>query len=144
MAEQFLNAVKGNFKMGLDGLASLDGFRSGGGAVGVERFLGGDFGGNRLPQFLMMGTRDIAEEQRTVDAGGTGVIENGLFVIAPTIAQPEGDLVVAGGRAVRRKLEAEFTRLVRDALLQGNRSERLSDAVAQQLGAFGIDALVVI
>ena len=88
VTEQFLNAVPGDFQMGLDGLAGLDGLRCAGRAVGVQRFLSGDVRGDGLPQFLVMEPRQVAEEQRAIDAGGTGVVQNRFFVVAPSVPHP--------------------------------------------------------
>ena len=57
MAEQFLNAVPGDFQMGLDGLAGLDCLWRRRRAVGVQRFLSGDLRGDGLPQFLVVEAR---------------------------------------------------------------------------------------
>ena len=103
VAEQFLDAVLGDFQMGLDGLAGLDGLRRAGRAVGVQRLLGGDLGGDGLLQFLVVEARQVAEEHRAIDTGGTGVVQHRFFVVAPAIPHPQGDLVAAGGRAGWRK-----------------------------------------
>ena len=144
VTEQFLNAVPGDFQMGLDGLAGLDGLRRGGRAVGVQRFLSGDVRGDGLPQFLVVEPRQVAEEQRAVDAGGTGVIQDRFFVVAPSVPHPQGDLVAAGSRTAGGKLEDEFARLAGGALLQRYGLERLLGSVAEQFRTLGIDALVVI
>ena len=84
-----------------------------------------------------------AEEQRTVHPGGAGVIQYGLFVVAPSIPHPEGDLVTAGSRPAGGKLEDEFARLAGGALLQRDGLERLLSSVAQQFRTLGIDACFI-
>ena len=112
-------------------------------AVGVQRFLSGNVRGDGLPQFLVVEPRQVAEEQRAVDAGGTGVVQDRFFVVAPSVPHPQGDLVAAGSRTAGGKLEDEFARLARSALLQRYGLERLLGSVAEQFRTLGIDALVV-
>ena len=113
-------------------------------AVGVQRFLSGDLRGDGLPQFLVVEPRQVAEEQRAVDAGRTGVVQDRFLVVAPSVPHPQGDLVAAGSRTAGGKLEDEFARLARGALLQRYGFERLLGTVAEQFRTLGIDALIVI
>jgi hypothetical protein len=48
LTEKFLDSVSSDFQVRFDGLASLNGFRCDGRAVGIERFLSGDVRGDRL------------------------------------------------------------------------------------------------
>ena len=75
LAEQALEAVLGNRQMGFDGLAGLDGLGPTRHAMGIQRFLGGEQGGNGLLQLLMVLARQVAEEQGAVDAGRAGVVQ---------------------------------------------------------------------
>ncbi len=75
----------GDGQMGLDGLAGFDGLWRAGGAVGLQRLLGGEVGGNGLLQFLVVEARQVAEEQGAVDTGGAGVVEHRLFIVAPAV-----------------------------------------------------------
>jgi hypothetical protein len=144
VTEQFLNPVPGDFQMGFDGLAGLDGFRCGGRAVGVQRFLSGDVRGDGLSQFLVVEPRQETEEQGAVHPGGAGIIQDGFVVVAPSVPHPQRDLVTTRSRTARGKLDDEFARLAGGALLQRYGLERLFCTVTQQVRTLGIDALVVI
>gem|GEM_PF-2351600 len=102
LAKQFLDAVRGDFEMGLDGFAGLDGLGSRDGAMRIERFLGGDLGGNGLPELLVVEAGQIAEQQRAIHPGGAGIVENGFLILIPTIADPQCHLVGGRLRAARR------------------------------------------
>jgi hypothetical protein len=130
--------------MGLDGLAGLDGFWCSGRAVSVQCFLSGNVRGDGLPQFLMVESRQEAEEQGAVHAGGAGIIQDGFVVVAPSVPHPQRDLVTTGSRTARGKLDDEFAWLSGGALLQRYGLQSLLCPVTQQFRTLGIDALVVI
>ena len=95
MAQQILDAVLRHGQVGLDGFAGFDGLGAAGHAVGVQRFLCRNLRGNGLLQFFMVQARQVAEEHRAVDTGGAGVVQHRVLVVAPAVAQPQGDIVVA-------------------------------------------------
>ena len=144
MAQQVLDAVLRHGQVGLDGFAGLDGLGAAGHAVGVQRFLGRKLRGDGLLQFFVVQARQVAEQHRAVDTGGAGVVQHRLLVITPAVAQPQGDIVVAGGWPRGRQLKDQLARCAWLALSQRHRLERLLGAIAQQLGPLRADALVVV
>jgi hypothetical protein len=66
--------------------------------MGVECFLRGKpFEAMACRQFLVVDPRQVAKQHRTVDTCGAGVVQDRFFVVAPSVAQPEGDVVARCG-----------------------------------------------
>src|SRR3990167_5835993 len=92
----------------------------------------------------MVQARQVREEHRAVHAGRTGVVQDGLLVVAPALSHPERHLVATARGTTGRKLEGELAGLLRVALLQGDGLERLLGRLAEQLRTPGIDALIIV
>ena len=107
-----------DLQKGLDGFASLIGFRTGAGSVGLEGFLSGEMGGNGLPQFFVLLPGKIPEQLRAIDAGGAGVVKHRSLVVRPSVPDPEGDLICTRCGTAGGKLDVQLARLTGGSMMQ--------------------------